>query len=122
MDARSNYVLVVEDDADILEMIEMILQGSGYLPIAVRDGEEALQCLRSGPLPRVVLLDIMMPRMDGKQFRNAQLSDPAIADVPVVLMSGDTAIVDKMIELRVTKCIRKPLDLEELLAVIRDPG
>lgn len=117
----ANYVLVVEDDGDILEMIEIILTGSGYSPVVVRDGEEALIQLRSGPLPRVILLDIMMPRMDGTQFRHEQLRDPAIADVPVVLMSGDTRILEKMVELRVAQCIRKPVDIDELLAVVRDP-
>lgn len=117
----ANYVLVVEDDGDILEMIEIILTGSGYSPVVVRDGAEALIQLRSGPLPRVILLDIMMPRMDGTQFRHEQLRDPAIADVPVVLMSGDTRILEKMVELRVAQCIRKPVDIDELLAVVRDP-
>lgn len=119
--AYSPYVLVVEDDGDILEMIEMILQGSGYSPVVVRNGEEALARLRTGLAPRVVLLDMMMPRMDGRQFRSEQLLDPAIADIPVVLMSGDAAIADRMVELRVTKCIRKPVDINELLAVVREP-
>ncbi len=121
MGQLSDYVLVVEDDADILEMIEIVLQGSGYSTVVVRDGEEALARLRTGPHPRVVLLDMMMPRMDGRQFRKEQLADPTIADVPVVLMSGDTKIRDKMVELQVHKCIRKPVDIDELLAVVRDP-
>lgn len=121
MSQLSEYVLIVEDDVDIVEIIELILQGSGYKSLAVRDGAHALECLRTGPTPRVVLLDIMMPRMDGTQFRNEQLKDPAIADVPVVVMSGDTRIAEKMALMGLKKCIRKPVDVNELLAVVRDP-
>jgi len=117
----SDYVLIVEDDADIVEMVEMILQASGYAPVVARDGAEALRRLRAGPLPRVVLLDMMMPIMDGKQFRDEQLRDPAIAEVPVVVMSGDAHVDERMAELRVAKWLRKPLDIDDLLAAVREP-
>ena len=99
----------------------MILRESGYSPVIFRDGAHALEHLRTGPTPRVVLLDVTMPKMDGTQFRNEQLKDPEIADVPVVLMSGHPKIVEKMAQMRVRKCIRKPVDINELLAVVRDP-
>jgi CheY-like chemotaxis protein len=72
------------------------------------------------PLPRVVLLDIMMPRLTGNQFREAQLRDPRIACVPVVVMTGDSRAEAKAAELGITKFLRKPLGVQELLAAVND--
>ena len=83
-------VLVVEDDEDIREVLATILHESGYSVIMARNGEEALQRLRTGTCrPCVILLDLWMPVMDGWQFREAQRKDPALAGIPVVVLSGD---------------------------------
>jgi CheY-like chemotaxis protein len=84
------FVLVVEDDEDIRDVLATILHESGYNVIIVKNGEEALQRLRSGTCrPCVILLDLWMPVMDGWQFREEQRKDSSLAGIPVVMLSGD---------------------------------
>ena len=83
-------VLVVEDDEDVRDIIGTLLQECGYSVIVARNGEEALERLRSGPSrPCVILLDLWMPVMDGWQFREEQQKDASLAAIPVVALSGD---------------------------------
>ena len=83
------YVLVVDDDADIRETIVAVLEAYGYRGKVAGDGAEALAFLRMHrSRPGLILLDLMMPNMNGIEFRRAQLADPALADIPVVLMTG----------------------------------
>lgn len=82
-------VLVVEDDEDIREVIGTLLQEFGYGVVLARNGQEALQRLRSGTCrPCVILLDLWMPVMDGWQFREEQQKDASLAAIPVVALSG----------------------------------
>jgi CheY-like chemotaxis protein len=81
-------VLVVDDEPDFCEIVRLILQIHGYDVITCRDGAEALALLRGGVRPCLILLDLMMPRMNGVQFREEQTRDPALRDVPVVILSG----------------------------------
>jgi CheY-like chemotaxis protein len=83
-------VLVVEDDEDIRDVLATVLGESGYSVIVTKNGEEALQLLRSGTCrPCVILLDLRMPVMDGRQFREEQRKDSSLAGIPVVAISGD---------------------------------
>ena len=82
-------VLLVEDDIDVREAVADTLDEAGYRVSPARNGQEALDMLRSGAVqPRVILLDLMMPVMDGWQFREEQLRDPALASIPVVALSA----------------------------------
>src|SRR5690349_19105678 len=82
-------VLVVEDDEDISEVIGTLLQERGYGVVLTRNGQEALEWLRSGTCrPCVILLDHWMPVMDGWQFRREQQLDGSLAAIPVVALSG----------------------------------
>src|SRR5205085_12014163 len=82
-------VLVVEDDHDVREALVEALEASDYHPMAAANGSEALQRLRSGSEPPcVILLDVMMPVMDGREFREEQRRDPALAEIPVVVLSA----------------------------------
>jgi len=84
------FVLVVEDDEDIRDVLATILHESGYSVIIAKNGEEALQRLRTGTCrPCVILLDLWMPVMDGWQFREEQRKDSSLAGIPVVALSGD---------------------------------
>jgi CheY-like chemotaxis protein len=84
------FVLVVEDDEDIRDVLATVLHESGYSVIIAKNGEEALQRLRTGTCrPCVILLDLWMPVMDGWQFREAQRKDSSLAGIPVVALSGD---------------------------------
>ena len=106
-------VLVVEDDGDTREFMELLLSTSGFETMGAADGVEALEKMRMR-LPSVVLLDIQMPRMDGWQFREMQLRDPALASVPVVCITAyfDPRIVSRKLGVR---CLPKPVDFSSVL-------
>lgn len=113
-DERRNAVLVVDDDADIREVLAEILTTRGYAVDAAESGEAALRALRAGPLPDLILLDLRMPDMNGWEFRRAQKGDPNLASVPVLVLSGGRIGSEKDPEIDAADVIAKPVDLEEL--------
>ncbi|MEQ1727347.1 MAG: response regulator [Vicinamibacterales bacterium] len=110
-------VLIVEDDADLREMMAQLLQLEGYKAEAVANGHDALRYLESGDRPEVILLDLMMPVMDGWEFRRRQVQDPAIAKVPVVVLSALDQT--RALGLGGTAFLKKPLDFDRLLELVR---
>ncbi len=111
-------VLVVEDDAEIRDSLLEILGESGYRVVGVTNGHEALRMLRTlRPLPCFILLDLMMPVMDGQAFREQQLEDAALARIPVVVISASRDVAAQTQALKLTEFLTKPLDLDELLAL-----
>lgn len=109
-------VLIVEDDEDVRGFMEVLIQAAGYDTCSAGNGKEGLEVLRDQH-PCVVLLDLMMPVMDGFQFRARQLQDPEIADVPVVCVSAvyDRIQVNKRLGL---PCLPKPIDPDALIAEV----
>jgi CheY-like chemotaxis protein len=110
-------VLIVDDDLDIREALLDVLADHGYVAKAVANGREALDCLQAGARPCLILLDLMMPVMNGTQFRAAQLSDPALRDLPVLLISAGNDIEQRGAALA-AETMRKPIDLPRLLEVV----
>jgi two-component system, chemotaxis family, chemotaxis protein CheY len=110
-------VLVVDDDADIREVIAMVLEGEGYAPVTAADGGEALRLLR-GYRPCLILLDLMMPGVDGWQFREAQLEDGSLAGIPIVILTGGGNVDAHATALRAAAALEKPVDLEVLLETV----
>jgi CheY-like chemotaxis protein len=110
-------VLVVEDDPDQRDAIALALESEGYAVVTAGSGVEALERLDAGAAPCMILLDLMMPDMDGIQFRAEQLKSPAHAGIPVVVVSAFGAMT-RAKYLQVADYLRKPLDLDQLLAVI----
>jgi CheY-like chemotaxis protein len=110
-------VLIVEDDADLREMMAQLLSLEGYQTAAVANGREALEYLHRSDSPEVILLDLMMPVMDGWEFRRHQQADPTLARVPVIVLSAldqsRTADVDA------AAFLKKPLDFDRLLQLVR---
>lgn len=83
------------------------------------NGRLALEVLaHAEPLPCVILLDLMMPVMNGFEFREAQLADPRIAAVPVVLMTADNHVVEKTARIGAAGALGKPFDIDELIRVV----
>jgi CheY-like chemotaxis protein len=111
-------ILLVEDDFDVREALAETLRDEGYLVECAIDGEQALAYLRSGGRPHLILLDLMMPRMSGSEFRMVQKIDPALRHLPVVLLSADGRMEEKARALEVNGAIRKPIELADLLAII----
>jgi CheY-like chemotaxis protein len=111
-------VLVVEDDRDIREGLLDTLTDHGYGSVGAANGQDALTTLRTGDdLPCMILLDIMMPVMDGATFREEQLRDPDLAEIPVVLISAHRDLTQQAKSLKAAAYLEKPLKLKELLAL-----
>jgi DNA-binding response OmpR family regulator len=112
-------VLIVEDDADQGRLIAELLRDEGLEPRVVTSGRAGLAALRERS-PRVVLLDLVLPDMDGQAFRAAQLRMPAVRDVPVILLSATHArnLRAQVQELEAAAGFEKPFDVEELLAAV----
>jgi CheY-like chemotaxis protein len=111
-------VLIVDDDADLAEVLGNVLRGVGFTSAVAHNGQEALEALRRDPGWSLVLLDLMMPVMNGWQFRVEQLGDPALAAIPVVALSGGVKMDDALVTLGVAGCLRKPFSRQELLALV----
>jgi CheY-like chemotaxis protein len=110
------HVLVVEDDEGIRESIRDLLQEEGYQVVTASHGEEALARMREG-IPAVVLLDLMMPVMNGWQFLERVAKDASLAEVPIVVISaaGESGALPH----RVAGFIKKPIGLQALLDVVK---
>jgi CheY-like chemotaxis protein len=115
--ARS--VLIVDDDADIRSCIREALEDEGYRAAGAVNGVDALRQLREDRLrPDVILLDIMMPEMDGFSFRAEQLEDPELAAIPVLVFTAYGSPRDVAAQLGAAGHLRKPLRLGELFATL----
>lgn len=116
---RDPLVVVVDDDADIRGMLDFALATAGWRVVGAADGLEALDHLRRGLRPCVVLLDLTMPRMSGSQFLEELRSDPELAGTAVVVLSGDGNVGQKAVALKTSGYLRKPLDLDTLYDTVR---
>jgi CheY-like chemotaxis protein len=112
-------ILVVEDDAATRDALSLILSAQGFDVQGAANGQEALALLRSGPHPDLILLDLMMPIMDGWQFRREQTRDPTLSAIPVVVLSADGNVQPKAAALRAAGYLQKPVEVENLLEAIR---
>jgi CheY-like chemotaxis protein len=116
---QASSLMVIDDDRDIREVVIESLNDEGYGALGAQNGKEALAMLRSSgaPLPCVILLDMMMPVMDGSTFRAEQLGDPRLRGIPVVIMSASAQIEATASQLGATSYLRKPLQLLDLFEV-----
>jgi CheY-like chemotaxis protein len=112
----SATVFIVEDDVDTREMLGRFLELEGYRVETAANGKLALERLETGVGPCVILLDLMMPVMDGWQFRQAQVRDATLADIPVIVVSA--AGRDRLEKIQADAYLSKPVDLDELLGCV----
>jgi CheY-like chemotaxis protein len=115
-EATRILVMVVEDDEDIRTTLTALLSDEGYAVVGYRNGRLALDALKGGERPAVILLDLMMPEMDGWQFRRAQLANPALDEIPVVLITAATA--ERVRREEFSEVLRKPLKLDQVLGAV----
>lgn len=112
-------ILVIDDDIDLRETLAEVLAEDGFAVATAAHGLDALQQLQAGLRPGLILLDLMMPVMDGRQFRAEQLKDPELAKVPVVVFSAQARLSDEDAVLKPTCIIKKPFRAETVLDVVR---
>ena len=111
---RGRRVLVVEDDPVARRGLAKVLEAEGFTVLTAANGQEALDQLRQGPRPGLVLLDLRMPVMDGLEFLQEQRKDPALAGIPVVVVSATDPVQARAVALGAVDYLRKPVDVEDL--------
>lgn len=117
---ESKKILVVEDDADIRETISELLVEEGYEVELTQNGQEALDYLLDcSALPHLILLDLMMPIMDGIEFCFKTSQQQKIAHIPVVIMSADGHLHEKIQKIGACDALKKPLDIHSVIEVIQ---
>lgn len=113
---RPADILCIEDDAEMIELIRLILEQQGYTVRGFTSGREGLEAARK-QVPDLVLLDLMMPQMDGWEVLRSLRRDPALSKTPVVLVTAKAQSIDKMLGLHVARAdgyITKPFGPQEL--------
>jgi CheY-like chemotaxis protein len=118
---RAKSILIVEDSEDIATSVAELLEDEGYEARSVPNGREALEYLASAdPLPILILLDLMMPVMDGYEFRRLQRADARLSSIPVLLMTAGGEIKSKVNELQVEGHLKKPFfDISTILEAVQ---
>ena len=122
MNTGSGYLLIVEDDPDILKLLQTTLTFRGYRVVTARNGREGLDIVRA-ERPAIVIADIMMPKLDGFGLVHRLRLDPETCDIPVVFITATyVAPEDKEFALNIgaTRFIQKPVDLEAFLRTIAE--
>jgi DNA-binding response OmpR family regulator len=110
------HILVVDDDVDIRESITDVLLEDGYQVATAPSGPEALRWLeRADALPCLVLLDFMMPHMDGAQFMAEKRKNPRLEPIPVLIVSAMHNVAERSAMAKAQGYIKKPIRIEELL-------
>jgi len=114
---QRGVIAIVDDDPDLRDAFSDVLRDAGYATIGFAGAREALAGLRSlRVMPGLILLDLMMPGMSGWEFRDEQLNDPILRDVPVVVVTASGDLARQPIS--AAEILRKPLDIETLLASV----
>jgi CheY-like chemotaxis protein len=112
-------ILVVDDDAGIRDMLTQLLEDEGYGVVTAADGQIALTQLRQGNSPPcLILLDLMMPVMNGVQFRSEQQQDSWLASIPVVVISAHLSGWQRAHTVQAADYLEKPVDLPKLLDIV----
>jgi CheY-like chemotaxis protein len=117
--ATDMNVLIVEDDDLTREALESILTSNGCTAAGVANGREAINYLHRNPRPDLILLDMMMPVMNGWEFRSQQKRDPELAPIPVVVCSAVGDIQQEVSLVGAEGCLQKPINADQLLDTVR---
>jgi CheY-like chemotaxis protein len=109
--------MVIDDDPNIRSALSDLLRDENYRVRAIADGSEALAYLSAEELPDLILLDLMMPIVDGWRFRAEQMMNPELAAIPVIIITA--ALADERTADLGVEIVRKPFDTSALLSLIR---
>jgi CheY-like chemotaxis protein len=117
MPMASPLIMVIDDDADVRSALTDLFRDQGYRVVGVADGGEGVRYLSREELPQLILLDLMMPVADGWQFRAEQLMNPALASIPVIVITASPdSDATRTLGLDV---VAKPFDTRRLLSLVR---
>jgi len=122
MEAGSGYLLIVEDDPDILKLLQTTLTFSGYRVVITRNGKEGLEAVKK-ERPAIVIADIMMPKLDGFGLVHRMRINPETRDIPVVFITATYVTREDQefaMNIGATRFIQKPVDLQKLLGTISE--
>ena len=113
-------VLIVDDDASIRDLLAEVVRREGRTPVLATSGLEGYASLTAlGPKISMVLLDLSMPEMDGFAFRDLQLEDPDLAEIPTVVLTGQALTAEQLSFMRPAAVLHKPAPLADIRAAIR---
>ena len=113
-------MLVIDDDVEIRQALTDILEDEDYTVRAAANGKEALDMVAHGPVPDVILLDVMMPVMDGWHFLSARLNHPWLVEVPIIIISAGNEAETEARKVGACQVLKKPLHLDDLIRRIED--
>lgn len=111
-------ILVVEDDTSIRELLVELLESEGYSVASAVNGLEGLKYLQTQVSPDLILIDLMMPVMDGYSFRSEQLKNALWSKIPTVVMSAEANAKEKMKNFQITAFLSKPVELDTILKTV----
>lgn len=114
----TKQILVVEDDTSIRELLVELLESEGYVVASAVNGLEGIKYLQSQQIPDLILIDLMMPVMDGYSFRSEQLKNNKWASIPTVVMSAEANAKEKMKNFNITAFLSKPVELDTILKTV----
>jgi CheY-like chemotaxis protein len=118
----SKSILLIEDDTDVREVLSYLLLDQGYDVACAVDGQEALSYLHAGLKPSIIVLDLMMPGMNGYEFRDAQRREPELASIPVIVLSAAGNVAQRTKDLDAAVALEKPIAFEKLCNAIERLG
>jgi len=114
-----NVVLVIEDNAEIREVLEEMIRADGTVVESAADGAQGWARVGREPTPCLILLDLKMPVMDGVEFLKLRNADPEIARIPVIMLTGSAELEEREQELHFQGFVKKPFDPDALSRLVR---
>ena len=112
-------VLIVEDDPELREALRELLLDQGYEPAEAANGLQAIEYLREGRRPQVIVLDLSMPVVNGWEFRIAQQANPSFSQIPVVVLTAQDDTPAELAWMKAVALLKKPVDVDRFLQALR---
>jgi CheY-like chemotaxis protein len=119
MSEEYRVLLIVEDDFEVAETLNDFLTDEGFRIVTARNGKDALAQLRAGLRPSAILLDLLMPEMDGWQFREAQVADATLRGIATVIFTATALPPETLARMPGVEVLRKPIDGDALVETVR---
>ena len=112
-------ILLIDDEPDLRECIAELLEGEGYTVKQAENGKTGLEILKSGHTPKVIVLDYMMPIMDGKTFCEHTVKDNHISTIPIILLTAANVPPETTESMKVAVQLEKPINIDKFLAAVK---